>query len=309
MNKNVASPHDRFFKSTMTDLKTAKDYFRNFLPPEIVKKLQLSQLRLEETNYITDALAELFSDIVYSCPYGEGEDETEIFITLLLEHKSYVPPYPHFQLLKYMCAIWDKCIANKQPLRIVLPLIFYHGKENWVIKPFSDYFKGMDNALKKHVPTFEYLITDLQQKSDSEILALNVQFLRNVLLAFKHGKDGDYVFDNANLVFFIPEGEAAWGTYMRNFFHTLFVYLINVSKLTEPQIKQLVTDLPSPVKNAVMSTYEQILQKGMEKGERKTLEKNIVSLYKKDFSLETIADGLSIEKDFVIEVLKKHKLL
>ncbi len=320
--KDIKNPHDRFFKSTMTDLEIAKDYMRNFLPPEVVEKLQLEQLSLETTNYISDELAECFSDIVYNCPYGK--DGQEVQISLLLEHKSYVSPYPHYQLLRYMLSIWDYCIANNLPLKIVIPIIFYHGKDTWKVKPFSDYFEGIDETLRRYIPLFMYELTDVNTYTDDVILALNVRFLRNALLLFKYGRNQEFVAENFELFFVTRKEEDTWNPRIRNFFHKAFVYLILISNFGKREVNKIIQKLPSRIKQIGMSTYEQLIEagkiEGLEKGEQIGLEKAeqirlkkeaaaICRLYQKGSPIQFIADVLDLEESYVREVLKKYKLL
>ena len=89
-----SNPHDSLFKATFTDRKIAADYIRNFLPQELVRDLDLESLSLEAGSYITPELEPFYSDIVYQCTYGKRK----VMLTLLFEHKSRPPQYPHLQL-------------------------------------------------------------------------------------------------------------------------------------------------------------------------------------------------------------------
>ena len=93
------TPHDELFKAAFSQLDIAKDYLSQFLPPELVRHLDLEKLNLDSNSYVDENLKEYFSDIVYTCPYGKKE---KIKIAFLLEHKSSPPKYPHLQLLRYL---------------------------------------------------------------------------------------------------------------------------------------------------------------------------------------------------------------
>lgn len=96
-------PHDEFFKETFRQKDLAEEYFRHFLPAEIVNQLDFSRLELENTSYTDETLTEEFSDVVYRCPFGKDGAWTKI--TLLLEHKTWQVTFPHLQLLKYITNI------------------------------------------------------------------------------------------------------------------------------------------------------------------------------------------------------------
>ncbi|MCB0566961.1 MAG: Rpn family recombination-promoting nuclease/putative transposase [Phaeodactylibacter sp.] len=159
MNINANKPHDEFFKAALGRKALAIAYLRAFLPKEIVHKLKLAELKLSNSSFITAKLKKVFSDIVYTCPYGDAEKE--ILLTFLLEHKSNPEKYPHLQLLRYQLEIWESHIQQNEPIKPVMPIVFYHGKKKWNQKPFEEYFALPDEGLRKYIPGFEYHLTDL----------------------------------------------------------------------------------------------------------------------------------------------------
>lgn len=94
-------------------------------------------------------------------------------ITLLFEHKSSQPTSPiQFQLMRYMLRIWEQSISQKERLTPIVPILIYHGKNEWKRKDISQYFDeegGLDSALICFLPQFDYLLTDLTTYQDSEI--------------------------------------------------------------------------------------------------------------------------------------------
>lgn len=95
MSTNATKPHDEFFKAALGRKELAIAYLRAFLPEGIVQKLRLSELKPDNSSFITPKLKKVFSDIVYICPYGD--EEKEVLLTFLLEHKSSPEKYPHLQ--------------------------------------------------------------------------------------------------------------------------------------------------------------------------------------------------------------------
>ena len=50
-----------------------------------------------------------------------------------IEHKSYKDKKVILQLLSYMLKMWKRDMGDKRPLRIIIPLVFYHGRKKWDI--------------------------------------------------------------------------------------------------------------------------------------------------------------------------------
>ena len=117
---NVTSSHDKFFKEIFSNKEEAVELLKGSLPKELVKNIDFSTLKADNTSYINEELKENFSDLVYDCMY---RGKNEIKISILIEHKSFVPKYPHIQLLKYMLNIWETGIKQKKKLIPVVPVI------------------------------------------------------------------------------------------------------------------------------------------------------------------------------------------
>ena len=221
---NKHKTHDEFFKVTFSQKQIAKSYIRRFLDPAILKKLELSRLKLDTNSYVTPLLKQYFSDIVYTCPYGEQT----LKITFLFEHKSSPVQYPHIQLLRYNLEIWESNIKNKEPLQVVLPLIFYHGKDNWIYKAIPEYFGKIGPELLQYIPKFKYHLLDVSQMPDEEIIQIQEAFLVNALLAFKHIWYEDYIFENIQKLLITLEDHIH--SYQgKNFLNSIVVYLFRNS--------------------------------------------------------------------------------
>ncbi|MEM9723502.1 MAG: Rpn family recombination-promoting nuclease/putative transposase [Bacteroidota bacterium] len=129
------NPHEKLFKATFSEKDVVIDFINNFLPNPIREKISLSPLNLETVSYIRPALIEFYSYVVYSTLLGK----VEIQICLLFEHKSYVPVYPHLQILRYMVEAWFQMIKQNESLKPIIPVIVYHGEAKWEYKPLNFY--------------------------------------------------------------------------------------------------------------------------------------------------------------------------
>jgi hypothetical protein len=117
--------HDEFVKKNLRDKVMSQDLMRQFIPKDVVKHLNLSELELDTNEYITTELAKYYSDTVWICPYRGNK----IRVAILLEHKSSPSAYPHFQLLRYMLEIWEKNQRNEEPFLPIIPIILYRGRQ------------------------------------------------------------------------------------------------------------------------------------------------------------------------------------
>jgi len=127
MTKNSVNSHDTFFKELFSRKVETREFISKIFPVEITNKLKLETLELDTTEYLDNNLRSTFSDLVYNCNY---DNDLEIKITLLFEHKSFPASYVHLQLLGYMLKIWKKQLKQKVKMTPIIPIIFYHGQKN-----------------------------------------------------------------------------------------------------------------------------------------------------------------------------------
>ena len=99
---SIVNPHDIFFKEVFSDRERIVDLIHGIFPDKLKSNINLSTLELDNASYVDEKFKESFSDLVYNCQY---KSKVKVKISLLFEHKSYVPGYPHVQLLKYMTGI------------------------------------------------------------------------------------------------------------------------------------------------------------------------------------------------------------
>ena len=117
--------------------------------------------------FIDESLKEFYSDILFNCVYWKNK---KIKIALLLEHKSFKPKNEFLQLLRYKLNVWDSQYKNNEKLRLVIPIIIYHGKDKWLARSFSDLFPELDEVLIEYFPDFRYEFINLQETPDENIV-------------------------------------------------------------------------------------------------------------------------------------------
>ena len=165
----VNNPHDKFFKRLFGDTATTADFIRNYLPAEIVAALQLETLALESESFLDPQLRGHFSDLLFRVRLAAGG---ELYVYLLLEHKSAPDTWVAFQLLRYLVRFWERLFEQGcQRLPPVIPIVFYHGDARWnVSRQFNALVETVGlTALQKFQPDFEYDLRDLSSRASEEI--------------------------------------------------------------------------------------------------------------------------------------------
>ncbi len=286
-------PHDEFFKYLFSILSAAKEFLHAFLPKDVLGCLDLETLSPDDTEYTTPELASVFSDKVYRCQLVDGQvTGSQAAIAILLEHKSFSPPFPHFQLNEYRQRIWSTQVQGGTKPTMVLPVVLYHGQQKWRKKGLEEYFGELPKPLRPFLGGFDYVLIDLSKHTDIELLKLRIGFLAYGLLTMKHSSDKIYLAEQFVVIF--ERGEEFLKTESgRNFVEHLFVYYARISELGGENLKKKVTqNFSRKMQTATLSTYDQIKLEGKLEGK---LEQAIVTAKKlilkfPSFSDQEIAD-------------------
>jgi predicted transposase/invertase (TIGR01784 family) len=260
------SLHDRLFRETFSRVSEAKLFFKHFLPEDISEYLDLETLKLQNTSFVNERLESHFSDIVYSCQWENSSQEA--FLTFILEHKSYPEKHPHLQLMRYMLEGYTYQLKQNKNLSLIIPVVLYHGKEQWNAKPFKEYFELPDPYLQRFVPSFDFIMVNLAKYADEQILAIGMSFLASSLLLFKHKQDKNFVLNNYRQIFIFVEGYQSKAETLR-YLRTLILYVFQSFDIEEKEIHEIIEDLPKNVSDMFISTYDQAVESGEIRGIKK----------------------------------------
>ena len=262
--------HDEFVKTQLSDKVNVQDFIRQFLPEGLVAKLDLEGIELDNTTYITPKLAKYYSDLVWLCQYKE----TQVRVAFLVEHKSAPVPYPHLQLLRYMLEVWEKNLKDEKPFLLIIPIVFYHGDDKWNNRPMAEYFEGVDDDLLQYIPQFNYELINLSDYDDADILRFRMGLLKNVLLALRYGRDSSYLRENFG-IFFVEMGDYIETPTGKDFVQTMLVYLLKSSEFSDLEIENMITQIPSSIKNSVMTSYDYLVEALEERAEKRVTKRII----------------------------------
>ncbi|MCP4668136.1 MAG: Rpn family recombination-promoting nuclease/putative transposase, partial [Deltaproteobacteria bacterium] len=203
--------------------KNTRAFLKSALPASLRRTLDLAYLHIDPTNYVSKKFKERFSDIVVKTRVKKGKNKKTgppVEIYILFEHKSYHKPGFLVQLLYYMYLMWEQDLSEDKPLRVIIPLIFYHGGESWTTPPrFVEQFDVPDEV-KEFMLDYRYVFFDTLdwdfETADASLkqniftltaLALmksaSNDDLESILQIFKFWHEKGFVKDKDNMLFFM----------------------------------------------------------------------------------------------------------
>jgi predicted transposase/invertase (TIGR01784 family) len=310
--KSLNNPNDKFFKKLFGLVGVVRDYFNTLYPKHLTARLDLSTLELDTTTYITSELEEFYSDIVWRCQLVDKK--TVVHICFIFEHKSYVPDYPHIQIGDYKQGAYNKQLAAKQPLSVVVPIIIYHGKRKWVIRPFSNYFGDVDEEFHRFIDPCDYYLTNIQEYPDEIIKTFTNMFLMKSFLALKHHTDKGYIRSHFVVLAFVGVNKNNLKEEL-DFARYFYVYLSSISggitkKEINMQIEQLENNLTKEnMKNFIDEFIEEGIEIGIEKGIEIGKKMTIYETHLRGFDIEALSRIFDLPSTEILQLLEEVKIM
>ncbi len=161
---------DKFFWDIYNRPANVAGFLKDFLPSNIYQSLDLDVLTVDKKSYLSEAYREHFSDLVVQTRF-KGNPRQPAFVYFLLEHKSYSPVRPAFQLLRYMVEQWydlEKQGLLGNTLPPIFPIIVYHGETRWT---HGEYFHDIVNLphddMKPYIPNFKYFLSEAATEDEN----------------------------------------------------------------------------------------------------------------------------------------------
>ena len=109
-----------------------------------------------------------------------------------MEHKSYIPTRPAFQLLRYMVEQWYKLekqglLGSKLPP--IFPIVIYHGEKGWAPRVhFQDIVHIPHDDMKPYIPNFQYFFSNAATEDEDKYktsVVIKCWFIINTFAKFK----------------------------------------------------------------------------------------------------------------------------
>ena len=249
------SPHDRFTRSLMTNRKVAEEFFRKNLPEHIKKTIDFSSIELKKESYIDDKLKLQITDLLYSVFFNGREG----FLYVLLEHASTPDRFLPFRMYRYVSAIMEDHLKNKEnkTLPLVYPMILYTGKKPYKHSmSFFDLFLENERELAKEIFTSPYHLIDLTQVSDEELK--QYMWFGTMALVLKHIRDPNIVPFFESIVDVLKELEKRDE---EAYIYTVITYMAGTGEVPEKsKFFETTKKLESVNEEKIMSTLVEQLQ-------------------------------------------------
>jgi len=318
MSKKIKNPHDKYFRAVFSHQSIARNFLTAFLPKASILQLDLDSLDRITGSFVDEQLQEHYTDILFRCRLKNSEND--IWISILLEHKSYNDTESDFQLLGYLHNGWQEDIKQGKKRRFILPILLYHGTEKWKRKSITNHFGYLPEHFIQFIPKFDYVLIDLSQFSEEKLRSMQLDaIVLNMAMILKFGRNEHYIVNHIDRIFYRAQEYFDINT-GENFWNISFVYLLSIVDVSDKKITKIFDKLPKPIKSKAMTLYDSILKKGEEKGIQEGIQKGIqkgkivgkqegmqstlkiFQLLQEGQSPEFIAQKLSINLDFVLEI-------
>ena len=134
------------------------------LKDDIVQHLDFERAKVVSPDIVGNTLQELVSDIVFTVPFQDNSNGTELTIYILLEHQSTADRMMGYRLLSYMCQIWHAQLeqlanagvkSSQQRLSPILPIVFYTGDRQWNTPVSLNAVMDVPEQMAPYVPSFK----------------------------------------------------------------------------------------------------------------------------------------------------------
>ena len=305
--------NDKIFKATFKQKASAVEYLTVFLST-IAEQLDLDNLILSDTNFVSDELEEYFSDVIFETTLKNKNLKNAIRVILLFEHKKGINSYfdLYLQLLSYIVMIWKQDRSQRKSPIIVIPLVINQGKKRIAQKTLHDSLKGIPIDFLKYIPQLQYFVLNIQpldnEPIDEKILNLDSNnILRSLFLSYVAIEQKDKLDKFLIEIFkFYKENPN-----QKDYFNQLFVFLTNEGYFSSEELKELLKEYLSEKEEKDMLTTAQVwkqegLQEGLQVGEQKGEQKNarfvIIRGLLKNYAYADLADLTDLPIEQIIKI-------
>ena len=312
-------PSDAFFKRGLSKLQLVKKLLQLLLDPQEVQRINWATLQPAKDSLVTKKLKRLNIDLLYTVKYN---DNTDLVLMLLIEHKSHTPlkdDVVELKLMEYEMEVYkavkdyrkeENTLRRKQagsqplidtPFPNISTIVVHHGRSPWNAPDWQTR-RGLPQQLPaNHAPRglrYSYYLHDLSRMTDQEVLAFYQSSAELLVMALlmKHSHDKSLHKLEALLLLARNIKSAQEGFIL---FEELSEYMLT---FTEPEnyehVITIAEQFDPTLKEDVMTIAEALEQRGEARGEARG-----VAIGEAKGKAEGKADGLNISK-LIIKALR-----
>ncbi len=285
---NIKRAHDRFFRSFFADPDHLQGLLREALPVEVVATLDLQTVKLEPGTWIDENNRDHLSDVAASVEVRKGElpaGRRLARVYILIEHKSWRDPEALLQLLRYMVQVWTaerrgtdageepaeghqdsraRAPRAAHPLTPIIPILVYHGPRGRMPASFSELFgEEIPEALKRYQVEFGSEILDLAGTRREELRGDPASRAALWLMRSIRRKTDDVLRELQAVL------AGAEHLLSDEEYQALSRYLLETKELSIEELSAKIEALmhQGRIREGLLTTAEQLMKKGFEKGE------------------------------------------
>jgi hypothetical protein len=259
--------NDKVFKATFQNKEAAVEYLERFVT-RLATMLDLDNMTLSDTNFVSEGLEEYFCDVVYETHIKlKRKSKNLVRVILLFEHKKGIKSYfdLFLQLLGYIVAVWKQDrLEDRQPT-IVIPLVINQSKKVLKAKTLHDLFKNVPNDLLKYIPQFQFHLLNIQPLENDVLLSLkDYGILRSLFLAYVAVEDKKRITNILIEMFkFISKR-----TNFEQYFRQLYTFMLQEGEFSPEEVDEMLKTYLSKEKQKDMTTAQILERRGEKLGKK-----------------------------------------
>ena len=264
--------HDAFMKKILSDRDAARSFLIGFLPEQIVSFLDIDAFSYQDSVFHNEKMQTRLADMVFDIPLKDSKDAVQV--SVLFELKSHKDPFTWLQILEYLAAAYRKQLHQKGKgqgkLKLIIPVIYYHGKEVWKQEKNASFFKDFPESLHSFVPEFDRIFIDLKTLSEKEILSISNSLMKaalriHILRLMKQIEEGEFrrVFEEFRT--------DKYGNYLGS----IIVYSLQNLNISSEEMNTFIDEFPEPIKSETMTIAEQLYRKGVKEGKEQGVQEGL----------------------------------
>lgn len=315
--------YDKIFKLFFKHKPVAVDCLTYFVDKEVVEQLDLEQMTLKDTNFISKDLEEFYSDVIYetylktnildvesASNTSQKRKKQEARVIIVWEHKKSIESYFSLlvQILIYKTQQYELDLKENRDPTLVIPIIVNQDVKPLKSKNFHDCFAHIPPKLLMFVEKFEcYVINVHSIKQDVLLQMRGDTLLRGLFLAYQAVESVEQKEDTLIEVFKFVEVKQ----YLNQFFQPLLAFIIKKGDFSESKIKEMynayLTETEQRNIPTKITTADRLEARGEARGEMKRARLMVLRGYCNNVQTELLILLCGLPKPEVLSLEKGYK--
>ena len=289
--------HDALFKDALSYPSEVKKLIKAYIPAAIVEQIDWTTLKACKTNFVSEQLAQNFSDVVYKCHLLDKKT----YLYFIFESQTNPDFYFPHRLEKYRLFIIDDHLKTEKSLPYIYAICLYSGSQPFKVVDYPNpKLKTLFNPLFNPFNPWINLI-HLSQQQDA-FLAESGVFQILLKLGSQPNKKGMLGWIKAHVDYVAKVLTSPYK-------YTGFSYLLELEKRTNQLavLENLLKLLPEH-SQIIMSAAQQLRQEGIEIGIfTKAIEIAKSMLLKFKIDIDTVQEATKLPKAELEKILQENK--